>query len=139
MSAGETGASLLLFTHDLRSVAKYCDRVAAKYGGDVIENGLANKVFSRPIHPYTEALIKAAPGVEDVGGKIEAISGRPPILLERSEQCPFAPRCHWVVDICWNQRPAMQTVDDRPVSCHRSEETVKIATAKPVKGDNSDD
>ena len=135
----QTGATLLLFTHDLRSVAKYCDRVAVMYGGAVIENGLADKVFSRPVHPYTEALLKAAPGAEDVGGKIEAIPGRPPILRERSEQCPFAPRCHWVVDVCWNQRPEAETVDDRLVSCHRAEETVKLADATPIKGEISDD
>ena len=86
----QTGASLLLFTHDLRLVARYCERVAVMYGGAVIEDGPGGKVFSRPVHPYTEALIKAAPGTEEIDGQIEAIPGRPPILRERSEQCPFA-------------------------------------------------
>ena len=131
-----TGASLLLFTHDLRSVTRYCDRVAVMYGGAVIENGMGKEIFSRPVHPYTEALIKAAPGTEEIGGQIEAIPGRPPILRERSEQCPFAPRCSWVVDVCWNQRPEAQTVDGRDVSCHRAEEKVKVSAAKPTNGDN---
>ena len=128
----QTAATLLLFTHDLRSVAKYCDRVAVMYGGNVIENGLADKVFSRPVHPYTDALLKAAPGAEEIGGKIEAIPGRPPILRERSEQCPFAPRCHWVVDVCRSQRPDVQSVDGRLVSCHRAEETAKVVYDKQI-------
>ena len=134
----QTGATLLLFTHDLRSVAKYCDRVAVMYGGAVIENGLADKVFSRPVHPYTQALIKAAPGAEEIGGTIEAIPGRPPVLRERSEQCPFSPRCPWVVDVCREQRPETLTVDGRLVSCHRADETLELAAARPVKGDNND-
>ena len=134
----QTGATLLLFTHDLRSVAKYCDRVAVMYGGDVIENGLADKVFSRPVHPYTDALLKAAPGAEEIGGKIEAIPGRPPILRERSEQCPFAPRCHWVVDICRNQRPEAEIVDGRLVSCHRAAETANLVSSRQIMGANND-
>jgi len=130
----QTGATLLLFTHDLRSVAKYCDRVAVMYGGNVIENGLADKVFSRPVHPYTDALLKAAPGAEEIGGKIDAIPGRPPILRVRSEQCPFAPRCHLVADICRNQRPEAETVDGRLVSCHRAEETANLAPAQQISG-----
>ena len=131
-----TGASLLLFTHDLRSVAKYCDRVAVMYGGAVIENGLGNRIFSKPVHPYTEALIKAAPGTEEIGGQIEAIPGRPPILRERSEHCPFAPRCRWVIDVCWTERPETQTLDGRQVSCHRAPEIVKVTATKPTNGDN---
>ncbi len=134
----QTGASLLLFTHDLRSVARYCDRVAVMYGGAVIEDGLGDKVFSNPAHPYTEALIKAAPGTEAIGGQIVAIPGRPPILRERSEQCPFAPRCRWVVDVCWNQRPEAQIVDDRLVFCHRAEEVVNATAVAPTKEKSQD-
>ena len=104
----QTGASLLLFTHDLRSVAKYCDRVAVMYGGIVVENGKGDRIFSHPVHPYTEALVKAAPGTEQMGGQIEAIPGRPPVLREHSEQCPFAPRYRMVVDVCRNERPLSQ-------------------------------
>ena len=125
----QTGASLLLFTHDLRSVAKYCDRVAVMYGGAVVENGKGDRIFSHPVHPYTEALVKAAPGTEEMGGQIEAIPGRPPLLRERSEQCPFAPRCRMVVDICRNQRPQSQILDGRHVSCHRAEEILAVAAA----------
>ena len=131
----QTGASLLLFTHDLRSVAKYCDRVAVMYGGTVVENGMGDRIFSQPVHPYTEALVKAAPGTEQMGGQIEAIPGRPPILRERSEQCPFAPRCRWAVDICRNQRPQPEIHDGRQVSCHRAEEILALAAAAPGNGE----
>ena len=107
------------------------------YGGAVIENGLADKVFSRPVHPYTQALLKAAPGAEAIGGTIEAIPGRPPVLRERSEQCPFSPRCPWVIDVCREQRPEALAVDGRLVSCHRADETLELAAVKPIKGENN--
>lgn len=128
----QTGASLLLFTHDLRSVAKYCERVAVMYGGNVIENGSGERVFSRPVHPYTHALIKAAPGTEAIGELIEAIPGRPPILRARSEMCAFAPRCRWVIDDCWSQRPELRSVDYRQVYCHRAEEVIIANTQAPA-------
>ena len=115
--------------HDLRLVAKYCDRVAVMYGGAVVENGKGDRIFSHPVHPYTEALVKAAPGTEQMGGQIEAIPGRPPLLRERSEQCPFAPRCHMAVDVCRNQRPQSQVLDGRHVSCHRAEEILIVDAA----------
>ena len=135
----QTGASLLLFTHDLRSVAKYCDRVAVMYGGALVENGKGDRIFSHPVHPYTEALVKAAPGTEQMGGQIEAIPGRPPLLRERSEQCPFAPRCHMAVDVCRNQRPQSQVLDGRHVSCHRAEEILTVGAAASRNEDIHDD
>ena len=132
----QTGASLLLFTHDLRSVAKYCERVAVMYGGIVVEDGRGERVFTEPVHPYTQALIKAAPGTEEVGGLIEAIPGRPPILRARSEMCAFAPRCRWASDECWHQRPELRSVAERMVVCHHAEE-VSNATEKPFMGNSA--
>lgn len=134
----QTGASLLLFTHDLRSVARYCERVAVMYGGNVIEDGRGERVFARPIHPYTQALIKAAPGTEEIGGMIEAIPGRPPILRARSEQCAFAPRCRWVIDACWQQRPAEQIFAEQRALCHRAEEMAKAPPALLAEGTSGD-
>ena len=131
----QTGASLLLFTHDLRSVAKYCERVAVMYGGNVVEDGTGERVFTEPVHPYTQALIKAAPGTEDIGGQIEAIPGRPPILRARSENCAFAPRCRWASDVCWNQRPESRNVAERMVVCHHAEEVLN-ANEKTFNGNS---
>ncbi|HVU14973.1 MAG TPA: ABC transporter ATP-binding protein [Phototrophicaceae bacterium] len=134
----QTGASLLLFTHDLRSVARHCDRVAVMYGGSVVEEGISARVFARPAHPYTEALLKAAPGAESIGERIEAIPGWPPILREPSQQCPFAPRCAWAIDICRKQKPETRLVDERRVQCHRAEEMVSAGEVKLPKGDDVD-
>jgi peptide/nickel transport system ATP-binding protein len=134
-----TGASLLLFTHDLRSVARFCKRVAVMYGGVVVEVGASDKVFSRPAHPYARALLRAAPGTEEIGARIEAIPGRPPILRERSEQCVFAPRCRYAVDVCKSQRPEAQLVDGRQVLCHRAVEVVNSTFSRLVKGDDKNE
>jgi len=120
----ETGASLLFFSHDLRAVAKHCDRVAVMYAGRIIELGSGETVFSRPAHPYTEALLTSAPGAEGPGGRLEPIPGLPPTLSKRSESCAFAPRCPWAAAICISVRPEQRIVDGREVLCHRAEEVL---------------
>lgn len=132
----QTGASLLLFTHDLRSVARYCERVVVMYGGAVVEDSTKDRFFSRPAHPYTKALVRAAPGTESIGQRIEAIPGWPSILRRPSEQCAFAPRCQWAVDVCWNKRPEPRAVDGRQVLCHRAEEVSSASELTPPAGDD---
>ncbi len=130
----ETEASVVLFSHDLRAVSEYCDRVAVMYGGRVVETGLSSVVFSRPAHPYTEALLKAAPGAEQFGGRIEPIPGTPPVLTTRCEECAFTRRCHWAIDRCSSERPEPRRVADRDVVCHRAEEVLGLSASKSAPG-----
>lgn len=116
------GMALLLLSHDLRAISRYCEQVAIMYGGRVIESGLTAEIFGRPLHPYTEALLHASPGQERLGGRIEPIPGVPPVLTGRSESCSFAPRCRYAVDDCQRRRPEPERLGERSVACLRARE-----------------
>jgi oligopeptide/dipeptide ABC transporter ATP-binding protein len=120
----QAGATLLLLTHDLRSVARRCRRVAVMYGGRIVEVGATESVFARPVHPYTQALMRSAIGTEGIGGIAEPIRGLPPTLTAASDGCAFAPRCEWAIDACVGTRPSVTSVEDRDVLCLRADETV---------------
>lgn len=120
----QAGATLMLLTHDLRSVARRCQRVAVMYGGRVVEVGATGAVFARPVHPYTQALMRSAIGTEGVGGVAMPIRGLPPTLTAASDGCAFAPRCGWATDECATTRPAVTSVGGRDVLCLRADETV---------------
>ncbi|HEX2547698.1 MAG TPA: ABC transporter ATP-binding protein [Ramlibacter sp.] len=114
----DTGASLVIMSHDLRSVARRCDRIAVMYGGRIVEAGASSDVFERPTHPYTQALIHAQAGNEKPGERLQTIPGVPPLLREGASGCAFAPRCAIAQDVCRTQRPADIQLADRQVACH---------------------
>lgn len=114
----DTGCSLLIMSHDLRMVARRCERIVVMYAGRVVEAGSSSEVFAAPRHPYTKALVRAAAGNEGPGGRLEPIPGVPPLLVERSRSCAFAPRCPFVQPLCRSERPPEIAVDGRRVACH---------------------
>ena len=118
----ETGASLIILSHDLRLVARHCERVAVMYGGRIVELGRREAVFQRPAHPYTAALIAAAAGNEGPDGVLVPISGNPPTLYGPSGQCAFAPRCRFRRERCLGERPEPRRIEGRDVLCHFGEE-----------------
>ena len=123
----QIGASVIILSHDLRAIAKHCDAVAVMYGGRVVEYGTSRDVFDAPCHPYTRALMAAAPGAEGSDGMLEPIPGFQPVLRERSEACAFEPRCGWAIDRCLSERPETRTVADQTVLCHRAAEVAADA------------
>ena len=117
-------ASLVLLSHDLNVVSRYCRRVAVMYGGRIVEHARRDLLFRRQAHPYTRALLDAAPGSERPGDRLRPIPGVPPVLLESSTGCAFAPRCDWVTDLCARARPEALEIDSRRVACHRAREVL---------------
>lgn len=113
-----TGASLVLMSHDLHMVTQRCERLAVMYGGRIIETGASGRIASRPRHPYTRALIRAAAGNERPGQKLLPIPGVPPVLKGAATGCTFAPRCGIAQARCLVERPAERSVDGRTVACH---------------------
>lgn len=120
----ESGASLLVLSHDLRLMARHADRVAVMYGGRVVEIGSSADVLERPAHPYTRALLAAASGSERPGERLEPIPGTPPSLTGRCEACSFAPRCGFAQGRCHEVRPEPREVEGRRVICHFAEEVL---------------
>ena len=100
------GTAVLLITHDLGVVAQVCDRVAVMYAGQLVEVATTEQVFADPAHPYTEALLRAAPGTGEPGSELAVIPGQVPDLAAPPTGCRFAPRCPFGTDACAT-RPAL--------------------------------
>jgi oligopeptide/dipeptide ABC transporter ATP-binding protein len=126
----ETGAALVLVSHDLRAVRSYCDRVAVMYAGRIVETGKAADIFQHPQHPYTVALLAAMPGAEGYGGAIRPIQGNPPLLSTRASSCAFADRCSKVRDICRGLRPEPELLGGRSVTCHLAAAGQRMGVAR---------
>jgi oligopeptide/dipeptide ABC transporter ATP-binding protein len=105
----ERGLAILLVTHDLGVVASTCDRVLVMYAGRVVELAPARELFTRPLHPYTAALMRSLPRVDGKSERrLETISGMPPRLDQGPfTECSFAPRCPFVHDACRAGEPAL--------------------------------
>jgi oligopeptide transport system ATP-binding protein len=109
----ETGAALILITHDLGVVARYADRVCVMYGGRVAEIGTAADIYKRPRHAYTRGLMESVPRLDQVlGRRLIPIDGQPPDLARLPPGCAFAPRCPAVLDRCRTERPTLTQVSD---------------------------
>ena len=112
--------SMLFITHDFGVVARMCDRVSVMYAGKIVETGTTKTVFQNPSHPYTEALMNSVPDVNDSVKRLYSIVGQPPAIYEIGAGCPFAPRCPYVQDRCWNDYPPIKTLTPgHSVSCWR--------------------
>jgi peptide/nickel transport system ATP-binding protein len=90
----ETGASVILVTHDLGVVADIADRIAVMYAGRIVEEGTLDQIFYDPQHPYTWGLLGSITRVDKPRPeRLPAIAGLPPSLANRPEGCHFRPRC----------------------------------------------
>src|SRR5215469_2133853 len=116
----DLGLAILFVSHDLRVVRHLAHRVAVMYLGRVVEVGDADAVFTSPQHPYTQALLRAAPQMR-VGRRNEnvALAGELPSPLAIPAGCPFHPRCPLALDHCHVQAPALYAGSDgHKAECH---------------------
>jgi oligopeptide/dipeptide ABC transporter ATP-binding protein len=116
--------ALILITHDMGVVAEVADDVAVMYAGQIVEQASGQELFDRPEHPYTEALLGALPELDDRNvreGRLVAIAGRPPDLIDPPEACRFAARCRYAgtQDTCTTVEPQLREL--RPGHWVRSE------------------
>jgi oligopeptide/dipeptide ABC transporter ATP-binding protein len=112
----ETGAALLLISHDLSVIRAMCDTIAVAYAGSMLEYGPAAAVLNTPLSPYTSGLIRC---MEPPPGEIAFIPGRLPEPGSVGPGCPFAPRCEVATDACRASAPALREL--RPgqwAACH---------------------
>jgi oligopeptide/dipeptide ABC transporter ATP-binding protein len=102
------GLTILFIAHDLRLVRHISHRVAVMYLGAIVELAETERLFSRPSHPYTAALLKAAPELDPAHrSTTEAVRGELPSPIAIPNGCPFHPRCPYVFDRCRTERPAL--------------------------------
>jgi peptide/nickel transport system ATP-binding protein len=108
--------------HDLSVVRQVSTRIAVMYLGSIVEIGAAEDIFSRPAHPYTEALISAVPKPVYADGKSReriVLTGDVPSPINPPSGCRFHPRCPVAQDICLVERPKLAAISDvRSVACH---------------------
>ena len=119
------GTAIILITHDLGIVAGACERTIVLYGGQIMEKGSTQSIFSRPTHPYTLGLLKAVPRLDEEHEILPTIDGEPPNMLGLPEGCPFAPRCEYTLPVCSDTRPLLEADGHVMRACHQSVETVQ--------------
>src|SRR5712691_2632791 len=114
------GLSMIMISHDLSIIAETCEKVAIMYAGRIVEYGDAEAIYSEPLHPYTQGLIKAFPSIKASKTRMSSIPGTPPDLLNPPTGCRFNPRCPYVMDVCSKVVPPLQKAGkgDHLVACH---------------------
>ncbi len=137
----EHDMAMIIITHDMGVVAEAADDIVVMYAGQIVEHAGVQELFDRPEHPYTEALLGALPQLEGEGireGRLTAIPGRPPDLINPPPACRFAPRCPYANenDTCTTHMPELREI--RPNHWVRSAHPVseregsRLGTEVPV-------
>jgi peptide/nickel transport system ATP-binding protein len=117
------GIALIIITHNLGVVARYADRVNVMYAARIIEQGTADDIFLKPIHPYSLGLMRSVPRLDmPRGTRLETIEGLPPDLRSPPSGCRFAPRCPYRIDICAIDPPLDEHLPGHFSACHRADE-----------------
>ena len=115
------GMAIMLITHAMGVVAEVAQRVAVMYAGRVVEEAAADALFARPLHPYTQGLIRSIPRVDSKNGekrRLDTITGSVPSLLNPPPGCRFAPRCAFAIAACTREVPELRTIEgDHKVAC----------------------
>ena len=106
----ETGAAIILITHDLGVVAEVCDEVAVMYAGQIVERAPVDVLFKEPQHPYTLGLMGSIPRLDHRAERLATIEGALPDMTAPPTACRFAPRCPFVEERCTAAPPPAVTI-----------------------------
>jgi oligopeptide/dipeptide ABC transporter ATP-binding protein len=132
----ELGLSYVFIAHDLSVVRHVSDRIAVMYLGKLMEVSPAKELYSKPIHPYTEALLAALPipdPNENRARKRDVIGGEPPNPINPPSGCRFHTRCAHATEICSQSEPPLaEYANGHVAACHHpqnvSEAEISSAT-----------
>jgi oligopeptide/dipeptide ABC transporter ATP-binding protein len=106
----EAGCAVLLISHNLPLIAEHCDRIAVMYAGQIVELAAAAELFDNPLHPYTRALLASMPRQHISQGRLDPLSGLPPVITGQRAGCSFAPRCPSRMERCTQAMPEIAEV-----------------------------
>jgi len=109
---------IIFITHDLSVIAETCDKVAVMYAGKIVEQASTVSLYKNPVHPYSQALIRAYPSIKGKKRELRSIPGAPPRLINPPSGCRFHPRCLYVMNICREEEPTFREKDGHLVACH---------------------
>jgi peptide/nickel transport system ATP-binding protein len=122
------GLAMLFISHDLRVVRQIASRVAVMYLGRIVEVGRAADVLRAPHHPYTRALVSAAPAPGRNRADRVILTGEPPNPAARPTGCAFHPRCPMAMDRCRVEAPVLTPVEPaHSAACHLLSSVAKAA------------
>jgi oligopeptide/dipeptide ABC transporter ATP-binding protein len=111
------GTAILFITHDLGVVAELCDRVYVMYAGAIVEQGPVRAIFTRPSHPYTEALLRATPTALTATAELMSIPGQIPAPTALPPGCRFADRCPSAFPRCRTPPPDFTVAPAQSARC----------------------
>lgn len=114
------GMAIMIITHNLGVIAEIADSVVVMYLGKVMEYASLNDLFDRPLHPYTQALLRSIPSLAMQGGtkrRLEVIKGDIPDPYSIIQGCPFAPRCPNFMELCIKDPPLIELDNGHKVRC----------------------
>ena len=120
----EMSLTYLFISHDLAVVRHVAHDVLVMYLGLAMEQGPKERIFARPLHPYTQALLAATPGLATRPAAMRLRTGDLPSPLDPPQGCVFSTRCPHVVERCRVERPRARPIDGRQVACHLAERFV---------------
>ncbi|MET7989885.1 ABC transporter ATP-binding protein [Amycolatopsis sp. NPDC005232] len=121
----ETGAAMVLITHDLGVIAGQADRVHVMYAGKVVESGTVDEIFYTPRMPYTLGLLGSLPRLDVKTERLTPITGSPPATTNMPPGCPFSPRCPISQDICDKEEPPLVAgPGSQFAACHFTEQVI---------------
>ncbi|MFL5158387.1 MAG: peptide ABC transporter ATP-binding protein [Microvirga sp.] len=125
----EMGLAYLFISHDLGVVRHIAHDVLVMYLGHAVEHGPKDRIYARPLHPYTQALLSSTPGITGVKRKRIVLKGELPSPLNPPKGCVSSTRCPYVTERCKVERPQLRELDGRQVACHYAENFLKEAAA----------
>lgn len=120
------GMSLVFVSHDLGVVSQVCERIVVMYAGRVVESGLTASVLTTPRHPYTTALLAAAPSLVKVGQSLSGIGGAPPDPHSFPAGCRFSPRCSFAQDLCTTTSIELLSTGPHATACIRADTLAEL-------------
>ncbi len=132
LKSKESGASIMLITHDLAVVAETCDRTVVMYGGKAQEVGTVEQIFNHPRHPYTKGLLASLPVTRaQKQERLYTIPGNVPSIADMPLGCRFCTRCSEVLPRCHDEEPPLHDLGDgHLVRCHLLEEEAQTSPSK---------
>jgi peptide/nickel transport system ATP-binding protein/oligopeptide transport system ATP-binding protein len=106
----ELGMAVIFITHDMGVVARIAERVVVMYAGRVAEDASVRRIFAHPAHPYTEALLRCIPSMDEDNAALHYIEGTVPSPVAMPPGCRFAPRCPQAQVVCTTTAPPLYTL-----------------------------
>ncbi len=129
----DIGMAIVWITHDLGIIAGLAERVIVMYAGYIVERASVKDLYGDPRHPYTIGLLGSLPRLDETRKRrLFSMRGLPPDLIDLKPGCPFAPRCDYVIDRCWEETPPLEPITiGHEVACW-----VDVKSSQPSKPAN---